>query len=521
MKNHENLNNIKSKGKPKQFIKQRSYYYSSANINKRQANKKQLSEKNKNFSNDMVEDFFPKQTNSFLNESNNSNKNKNKTNTNINDETNNLELFNKNMLLLNYIEAKRKKVKNVLNYLKYINYRIGNIILKPKIRNFEINKKIIREKEKKEQDELNFNRNISDKIDAALNKANLALDNIKYFGKSIYPKQQIFNVDNDVRNINLINNINTKYNYNEFKKEKEKINIINISQKCLDKYEENIQINNNNHDEYFITISKTRKLFKDSKEQLQSMKYRLRNSGIFFEKIYKKKNNNYQEEPKTLIHLNKEIFFKENNFIKINSFLKSEIFQKLFVKVIYNENFIQNINLQNINNNNINNNSFNDTDIYNIFSLWYIFKEIILLINQISNNNFLNFIFIDNNINETIFGSIDNINNKENIRNDLFLKYIIIDFIERYLSFLNKKNNTSPDNNESKVFTNDYHKLYEILFKLEQSKLIDFIIENIEKKNINKTENISKEKLNYYRNIQSIFINKGKYICSIINKLNK
>ena len=282
----------------------------------------------------MVEDFFPKQTNTFLNESNNSNKNKNKTNTN--DETNNLELFNKNMLLLNYIEAKRKKVKNVLNYLKYINYRIGNIILKPKIRNFEINKKIIREKEKKEQDELNFNRNISDKIDAALNKANLALDNIKYFGKSIYPKQQIFNVDNDVRNINLINNINTKYNYNEFKKEKEKINIINISQKCLDKYEENIQINNNNHDEYFITISKTRKLFKDSKEQLQSMKYRLRNSGIFFEKIYKKKNNNYQEEPKTLIHLNKEIFFKKNNFIKINSFLKSEIFQKLFVKVIYN-----------------------------------------------------------------------------------------------------------------------------------------------------------------------------------------
>ena len=103
----------------------------------------------------------------------------------------------------------------------------------------------------------------------------------------------------------------------------------------------------------------------------------------------------------------------------------------------------------------------------------------------------------------------------------MFLKYIIIDFIERYLSFLNKKNNTSPDNNESKVFTNDYHKLYEILFKLEQSKLIDFIIENIEKKNINKTENISKEKLNYYRNIQSIFINKGKYICSIINKLNK
>ena len=99
-------------------------------------------------------------------------------------------------------------------------------------------------------------------------------------GKSKNSKPQAFNIDNNDINTNSINIINTKYNYNEFKKEKEKMNLINLAQKCLDKYVDNIQINNSNHDEYFITISKQRKLFKDAKEHLQSAKYRLRNSGL-------------------------------------------------------------------------------------------------------------------------------------------------------------------------------------------------------------------------------------------------
>ena len=179
-----------------------------------------------------------------------------------------MELYDKNIRLFNYIESERKDFNFVLNKLKLLNYSIGNLILKPKIKNYEINKKIIREKEKKEQEEINFNKNISDKIDEALNKANLALDNLKYLGKQKYQKQQNNNLDNNSNDINMNsgNNINTKYNYNEFKKEKEKINLFNLAQKCLDKYEDNLQINTNNHDEYFITVSKTRKLFKDAKE---------------------------------------------------------------------------------------------------------------------------------------------------------------------------------------------------------------------------------------------------------------
>ena len=151
------------------------------------------------------------------------------------------------------------------------------------------------------------------------------------------------------------NSLNNDYNFYKIKKEKEKMNLINLTERCLDKYFDNIEINNSNHDEYFITISKQRKLFKDAKEQLQSAKYRLRNSGSFFDEIYrgekiKNKNNlNINKENISLIILNKEIFFKENIFIRINSFLKSEIFQKLFIKVLYNENFIENLNNKNIN----------------------------------------------------------------------------------------------------------------------------------------------------------------------------
>jgi hypothetical protein len=283
--------NNKNKSKPKPNVKQRGYYYSSANINKRQEIKNKLNNQNNNIeNNDIGEDIFPKQKiANRINKISNSKFDNENIILNAPKIKNNLELYNKNMMLLNFIESEKNDFSIVLNKLKMINYSIGNLILKSKIKNDEINKRIIREKEKKEQEEINFNKNISDKIDAALNKANMALDNIKYLGRPKYSKQQNFNMDINDINMNSINNSNAKYNYNEFKKEKEKINLLNIAQKCLDRYEDNIQINNNNHDDYFITVSKTRKLFKDAKEQLQSAKYRLRDSGMFFDEIF---NNN-------------------------------------------------------------------------------------------------------------------------------------------------------------------------------------------------------------------------------------
>ena len=534
-KNNQYNKKAKSKSKPKVLTKQRGYYYSSANINKRKELQKQFNNDNNNSQNDdinMKDDFLSKKkdNNPFRNNNNNNyndnNDNKiNSNNNNINNKNNinNLELYNKNNFLLNYIENERKELGIVLNKLKLINYSIGNIIYKPKIKNFEINKKLIREKELKEQEEINFNKNITNKIDEALNRANLALDNIRYLGKPKSSKPTNNNNYNYNYNNERNDNINNKYNYNEFKKEKEKMNLINLAQKCLDKYVDNIQINNSNHDEYFIAISKQRKLFKDAKEQLQSAKYRLRNSGSFFDEIYRNKfknkntNINNNKESVDLVFLGKEIFVKENIFIRINSFLKSEIFQKLFVKVLYNDNFIENQNI----NNNINNNILNNNDIYNIFSLWIIIKEIINLLNKIDNNN-LGLSFIDKDINEIIFDFSYKENNLVySSLNNYFLKNIIFDVIEKYLLFLNRKNNNSINFDENQIFTQDYHKLYELFFKLEQSKISQFIQKNIENNNNFINQNImsnTKEELNYFRNIQSIFTNKGKYVCSIINK---
>ena len=393
--------------------------------------------------------------------------------------------------------------------------------MNPKIKNFEINKKLIREKEKREQEELNFHKNISDKIDQALNNANLALDNIRNLGKPKSSKPPMANNNNSSNNTN--NNSKNNLNYYEYKKEKEKNDLINLAQKCLDKYVDNIQINISDHDEYFITISKQRKLFKDAKEQLQSAKYRLRNSGSFFDEIFKSKINsqksniNTNKEIISLNILSKEIFFKENIFIRVNSFLKSEIFQKLFVKVLYNDNFIENPNNAN---NTVNLDSNNNNDIYNIFSLWIIIKDLINLLNGINNNN-VGISFINKNIISKLYDDNNNNNLINNTLNSHFFKNNIFNVVEKYLLFLNRKNNNSLNFDENQIFSQDYHKLYEICFKLEQSKIAQYIMNNIENNSNFINQNIisnTKEELNYYRNIQNIFVNKGKYICSIINK---
>ena len=105
--------------------------------------------------------------------------------------------------------------------------------------------------------------------------------------------------------------------------------------------------------------------------------------------------------------------------------------------------------------------------------------------------------------------------------NNYIFKNNIFDVIEKYLLFLNRKKNISVNSDENQIFSQDYHKLYKIIFKLEQSKISQFIQNNIENNNNFINQNImtnTKEELNYFRNIQSIFVNKGKYICSIINK---
>ena len=512
-------NKAKAKSKPKVIAKKRGYYYSSANINKRkeQQQNQQFTDNNineNNTTNYEGEDFLVQKSKTPLrnNNQNKNNKNMNNNNNNNYDIGNNqnsfnpnkyiLESYSKNNLLLNFIENEHIEYDIILDKLKKINCSLGKIILKPKIKNNEINKKLIRDQEKKEKEEIDFNKNISDKIDEALNRANLALDNIRYLGKQKVnpPSNRMPTMDQQPQIINRNNNLN------DLKKEKEKMNLINLAQKCNEKYVDNIQINKQNHDEYFYTISKNRKLIKDAKEQLQSCRFRLRNSNNFFDEIFKKKyisKNN--SNTNNITTLTKEIFPNENILIRIHSFLSSEIFQKLFIKVLFNDN-----------NSLVNN---NNNDIYNIFSLWIMLKDINNCLTQFNtqndplffiNKNFCKLTFNKENSNDLVFKSIKNV----------MFKKLIFGVIEKYLYFLNRKNNNEID--ETQIFTQDYHKIYEILFKLEQSKIAEFIKNNIENEQnylnqINSMNN-SKEEINYYKNIQSIFINKGRYTCTIINK---
>ena len=513
-------NKAKAKSKPKVIAKKRGYYYSTANINKRkeQQQNQQFSNNNineNNIQNNVQEDFLVHKPKTPLRITNRNNNNKYMSNNNNNnnnfDNDNNqnsfnsnkyiLESYNKNNLLLNFIENEHIEYNIILDKLKKLNYSLGKIILKPKIKNYEINKKLIRDQEKKEKEEIDFNKNISDKIDEALNRANLALDNIRFLGKQKVnpPQNRMPCIDQQQQIINKNNNLN------DLKKEKEKMNLINLAQKCNEKYVDNIQINKQNHDDYFYTISKNRKLIKDAKEQLQSCKFRLRNSNNFFDEIFKKKYRSANNDnTNNIITLTKEIFPNENILIRIHSFLSSEIFQKLFIKVLYNEN-----------NSLVNNNN----DIYNIFSLWIMLKDINNCLEQFNiqndplffiNKDFCKLIVNKDNSNDLVVRSTKNV----------MFKKLIFGIIEKYLYFLNRKNNNEVD--ETQIFTQDYHKIYEILFKLEQSKIAEFIKNNIENEQnylnqINSANN-SKEEINYYKNIQSIFINKGRYTCTIINK---
>ena len=97
---------------------------------------------------------------------------------------------------------------------------------------------------------------------------------MRNLGKTKNTKPPLINNNYNYNNNEMYNNnLNTKYNYNEFKKEKEKMNLLNLAQKCLDKYTDNIEINSYNHNEYFITISKQRKNYL----KMQKNIYRVQN----------------------------------------------------------------------------------------------------------------------------------------------------------------------------------------------------------------------------------------------------
>ena len=469
MKNKEtNIKKNNQRVKSKSTVKQRGYYYSKENIMKRKQSEK-IEIDSINYNENIISAPIKLKWN------------------------NELELYNKNNLLIQFLEIEKNKFNFILNIFKELNKNFGDILLKPKIKIAEINKKIQNDQYKKEKENFIFNQNLSDKIDDALIKANLALEKVKNIGKKaiILPSTQ-----NE-------KNIYTKY---ALEKPKEKNELSEIIKRCQDKYVDSVQINKDNINIYFMSLTKNRTLFRDFKERIRRSKQKLKEFPNIFDDIY---NKNKKKMDIDLINNNNitlygddNIIKEENKMIKICSILSSDLFSKLYNKVMFNEK-------------NDKNNQINEEDIYNVFSLWFMINHIGVLLEENKGIEKLN-------VKLTKFYplkyTIENYLNSSEIQ---LINQNIIKVIQKFLDYLNRKtlnsNNKDVEINENEIFEKNFYKLYNLLQKIEQVKAIKYISENIE--NIQGNNNlVHKEELNYFKNLQSIFMNSGYYSCNICKK---
>ena len=461
MKNKEtNIKRNNQRSKSKNSVKQRGYYYSSANVMKRKQNAK-VEIESKDIP--IIENPIKLKWN------------------------NDLELYDKNNKLIEFLDIEKNKLNYILNIFKELNKNFGDILIKPKIKIAEINKKIQNDKYKKEKEDFIFNQNLSDKIDDALIKANLALEKVKNLGKKplILPSTE--------------NNIYTKYT---LEKPKEKNELSEIIKRCQDKYVDNIYINKDNINIYFMNLTKNRTLFRDFKEKIRRSKQKQKEFNVnVFDDIYNKNVNKIQKEKMDVDNNNyndETIVNDINIMINICSILSSDLFCKLYNKVIFDD--------KNENNN------INEEDIYNVFSLWFIINHIGVLLQEDNHFEKLNVKF------NKFYPANFTIDNYINISEYYLFDHFVFKVIQKFFDYLNRKtlNNNSKDVeiNENEVFEKNFYKLYNLLQKIEQIKAIKFISENIEETNIT----LNKEELNYYKNIQSIFMNNGYYSCNICKK---
>ena len=452
MKNKEtNIKRNNQRSKSKNSVKQRGYYYSSANVMKRKQNAK-VEIESKDIP--IIENPIKLKWN------------------------NDLELYDKNNKLIEFLDIEKNKLNYILNIFKELNKNFGDILIKPKIKIAEINKKIQNDKYKKEKEDFIFNQNLSDKIDDALIKANLALEKVKNLGKKplILPSTE--------------NNIYTKYTLEKPKK------------RCQDKYVDNIYINKDNINIYFMNLTKNRTLFRDFKEKIRRSKQKQKEFNVnVFDDIYNKNVNKIQKEKMDVDNNNyndESIVNDINIMINICSILSSDLFCKLYNKVIFDDKNEKN--------------NINEEDIYNVFSLWFIINHIGVLLQEDNHFEKLNVKF------NKFYPANFTIDNYINISEYYLFDHFIFKVIQKFFDYLNRKtlNNNSKDVeiNENEVFEKNFYKLYNLLQKIEQIKAIKFISENIEETNIT----LNKEELNYYKNIQSIFMNNGYYSCNICKK---
>lgn len=392
---------------------------------------------------------------------------------------NDLELFNKNSNLIQWIEHEKIKFNFLLNVFKELNETISDIIVKKKIKVFSVDKRIQNEKLRKEQEEYQFQKDLSSRIDSALQKANQALEGIRHIG----------NQDLSLPSIPATPGTPA------LPKPKEKNEIEDLIEKCKDKYNEKIDINTNNLNKYFFALTKNRSSFKTIREKNRRLKQKSKNFGAIFDDIYQK---NCSTKNKMDIEENEEEIIRgvenENMIVKVSSILCSDLFMKVYLKVLFTKE-----------------EEINEEAIYNCFSLWFMI-------------NYMNNLFQDKKpqvdlglqVTET-FKAKNNLESFFTYSERDFVNKYIIETISSFVEYLNKKDmGKDPGVNEEDLFNNDFYKLFVNLSRVEMIKCFSFISSQIGDGTT--VSSGGKEELNYFKNIQSIFKNNGWFCCNICPK---
>ena len=446
-----------------------------------------------------------------------------------------------------YVSKQYFEVSQMNKKTEFLNDLISTYLIKKKINIREVEVKLRNEEIKKEKEELKIRKNLEDKIDNALEKANLCLNNIKSYGK-ITP---------------MISQGQKQIKIKDLEKKEEKDPIDIIVSKIKNKYNEKIIINEENMNDYFFNIAKMRNNFKTIKQKNKNLQSRAKNLTKVFNQIYAKSRKNWKPDNTTDFTFYKMVNFNYVDLLyKLTSIINTELFEKLYLKIIHSnekldiEDKNQNPKMQNFKNNNPNEQEYMNT-LQDTFSFWYCLK---FLLNLIENNqSFKNLSMFLNSINENSFSKNEEIeyssndiikknnkseifeyvnllkdvyNNKNNKKlfNNLVYK-MLGENIQKYLKFLNEKNsNRNSEINENQFFDKRYYTFYEHallnlklnLLKLSYSNLSnekdDFNINNTNSKSRDLANNISKQNLKKFKDLYSIIINNSNYSFSIFKK---
>lgn len=414
---------------------------------------------------------------------------------------NKLELHQKNEVLHQWINHEVIHYNHILNLFKGLNNAISDIIIKKKIKIYELDRKLQNDRDKKEKEELEFKKSIELKVDSALMKANQTLENIKLMSKSkqvkahqlpligLGTKQQV--------QLNASSTPETKNSMNAKESKHKDIDV--LIKKCQDKYVSSLQVNESNMKTYFIPLSKIRSMFKDAKERLKRNKQRTKQMGNIFTSVY---TNNKAKSSQMEIDSNSTsnaLLSNVDLVIRLSSIISSDLFRKLYLKVLFAKGRDRKI---------------DEESIYNAFSLWYMLNHL--------NEQFKTGINQSATFNS---GSMVKVFNEKNVFSSFFdystqkvIDHFIMNHLNKYFEYLNRKSNEDDIGviNENAIFTNDFYKCYQRLISVEKIRFAKFI-----KTNTNclfDRSNCSHEEINYFKNIQCISANNGSYFCNIFTK---